>query len=193
MRKFLDESNAVSAPSGDFGTNSVTRSKHELLILSVLENADRPLGEEEIYPLVKGRRQTKVLALRKLLENQEIIRTGKGARGDPFLYSVPRRDIANTNANASQNESFTSGRDSVTAEPRLDENDQFPQTESTPILEPPEICDGAIYKSYQLSNGKVLNLTKEEFDNVVDVFRMLAEERRRKERKEALNQSRKEK
>ncbi len=33
--------------------------------------------------------------------------------------------------------------------------------------------DGAIYKEYRYPNGEVLQLTKDEFDNVVEIFRIL--------------------
>ncbi len=36
--------------------------------------------------------------------------------------------------------------------------------------------EGDIYKTYKYPNGEDLKLTREEFDNVVDVFRMLLEQ-----------------
>jgi hypothetical protein len=39
--------------------------------------------------LVHCRKQNKIAALRRLVENGQAIRRGAGIKGDPFLYAVP--------------------------------------------------------------------------------------------------------
>lgn len=43
-------------------------------------------------------------------------------------------------------------------------------------------CEEPVYKRYKYPNGEILELTKLEFDRVVDLFRMLDEQDRKIER-----------
>lgn len=49
-----------------------------------------------------------------------------------------------------------------------------------------EDTETAIYKRYQQPNGSVLELTKKEFDSVVEVFRMLAKQDQKTEMKSSV-------
>jgi hypothetical protein len=59
-------------------------------ILNVLECSATPRTEAQIFQLIKGRRQTKVAALKSLLAAGKIERQGGGRKNDPFLYSFPK-------------------------------------------------------------------------------------------------------
>lgn len=54
----------------------------------MLQMHDRQMTEAELFRLVKCRRQDKQAALRDLVSEGVVCRSGTGKRGDPFLYSV---------------------------------------------------------------------------------------------------------
>ncbi len=56
-------------------------------ISKFLDGQQEPVSEGTIKDGVKGRGELKVRALRKLLADGEISRTGGGKKGDPYLYS----------------------------------------------------------------------------------------------------------
>ncbi len=57
-------------------------------ILVYLRGITEPVEEKAINEAVEGRRMTKIGALRKLLEEEKVARTGDGKRGKPYLYSI---------------------------------------------------------------------------------------------------------
>lgn len=60
----------------------------EAAILDYLKGKEEPVEEREIHDAVEGRRAVKLRALRKLLGEGNVMRTGSGKRGDPYRYSV---------------------------------------------------------------------------------------------------------
>jgi hypothetical protein len=57
-------------------------------ILDHLTSQETPVEESNIHDEVEGRKGIKVRALRQLVKDEKVTRTGGGRRGDPFLYSV---------------------------------------------------------------------------------------------------------
>jgi len=57
-------------------------------ILEYLKDLPEPIEEKEIHDGVEGRKSIKVKALRALVEQEKVLRTGGGERGDPYLYFV---------------------------------------------------------------------------------------------------------
>jgi hypothetical protein len=70
-------------------------------------------------------------------------------------------------------------RNSGSLEPELTKATPLPSSEQEPSPNPSR---EPFFKEYKLPNGEILQLTKEEFYRVVDVFRMLWEEDKRKNR-----------
>jgi hypothetical protein len=58
-------------------------------ILDYLAGQSEPAPEKEIHAAITGRREAKVAALRELLGEGLVQRTGAGAKGDPYLYTTP--------------------------------------------------------------------------------------------------------
>ena len=75
----------------------------KLAMLAVLQESPEPLKEPELAKQVEGgRTDLKRLALRGLVADGRVSRTGTGKRGNPFLYSCPLvpayiREQGNTN------------------------------------------------------------------------------------------------
>jgi hypothetical protein len=57
-------------------------------ILAWLRTQPEPIDEKTIHEAVEGRRATKQRALRRLVDDGLIERTGRGKRNDPYLYAV---------------------------------------------------------------------------------------------------------
>jgi len=71
-------------------------------LADALAAAAEPVRESWLHDQVDGRRADKVKALRVLLSQQRAVRTGKGGRGDPYLYSyVPAAE--NTGSRTPEN------------------------------------------------------------------------------------------
>jgi len=66
-------------------------------ILEFLAAAPGPVTEKEIDEGVEGRRQLKLRAVRALLENRAVERSGAGKRGDPFRYCAKSSPQADSN------------------------------------------------------------------------------------------------
>jgi RecA-family ATPase len=58
------------------------------VILEWLKDQPKPVEEKAILAAVQGRTAPKVRALRKLVEEKRVIRTGGGKKGDPFRYAI---------------------------------------------------------------------------------------------------------
>ncbi|MDA1095317.1 MAG: AAA family ATPase [Acidobacteria bacterium] len=56
-------------------------------MLAALQQADGPHTEAEIEKLVEGRTIVKRAALRQLVAREQVSRTGRGGKGDPFRYA----------------------------------------------------------------------------------------------------------
>jgi len=69
-------------------------------ILDVLREAGEPVRESWLHETVEGRRVAKQQALRILLSQHKVSRTGRGERGDPYLY---RAADAGTGASGTTN------------------------------------------------------------------------------------------
>jgi hypothetical protein len=61
-------------------------------IVEALADAGEPVRESWLHEQVDGRRADKVQALRILLSQRRVTRTGKGGRGEPFLYVLAESD-----------------------------------------------------------------------------------------------------
>ena len=57
-------------------------------ILAWLRTQSEPVDEKTIHEAVEGRRATKQRALRRLVDDGGVERTGGGKRNDPYLYAV---------------------------------------------------------------------------------------------------------
>jgi len=57
-------------------------------ILEYLRTESEPVDEKTIQETVEGRKTIKVKALRILVDQEKVLKTGNGKRGDPFLYIV---------------------------------------------------------------------------------------------------------
>ena len=57
-------------------------------IVEYLKDLPEPIDEKEIHEGVEGRKSIKVKALRALVEQDKVLRTGGGKRGNPYLYFV---------------------------------------------------------------------------------------------------------
>lgn len=58
-------------------------------ILEYLGTLKEPVEEQPILEQVEGRRALKVKALRALVQDGQITKTGKGGKADPFKYALP--------------------------------------------------------------------------------------------------------
>jgi len=58
-------------------------------ILNFLQEQPAPVEEPAIHDAVEGRKTVKVPALRLLVTEGKVSRTGGGKRGDPYLYAIP--------------------------------------------------------------------------------------------------------
>jgi hypothetical protein len=66
----------------------------EILTLLRAQGGERGLQESEISKCLKANTSFVARALRKLLyEDHKISRSGKGAKGDPFLYSISAEEF----------------------------------------------------------------------------------------------------
>lgn len=65
----------------------------ETSILEFLKVSFDSLPEAAIRDAVKSKNEVKVRALRKLVANGTVTRTGKGGRGDPFLYALATASV----------------------------------------------------------------------------------------------------
>ncbi len=59
-------------------------------ILAALQQADGPHTEADLETLVEGRTSVKRAVLRQLVVREQVSRTGRGGKGDPFRYAVAR-------------------------------------------------------------------------------------------------------
>jgi len=57
-------------------------------LVKFLAGQSVPCSEKHLMRLVRGRRQIKVVALRNLIKDGSVARSGSGKRGDPFLYAL---------------------------------------------------------------------------------------------------------
>lgn len=116
-------------------------------ILVFISQRAEPCSESEILSAVSGRRKDKINSIRLLRSEGAIAFIGTVKKGSPFLYFVPT-----LNAQTAVSESTPK---EISVEPS-------PQTEPTQT-----------FKTYRLSDGNVLSLSREEFDEGVELFRLL--------------------
>ena len=57
-------------------------------IVEILSNQTKASSEKTIMKLVRGRKQLKVAALRNLVREGIVVRSGSGKKGDPYLYTI---------------------------------------------------------------------------------------------------------
>ena len=84
-------------------------------IFEFLKKADAPKTEPEIEAGVKSKTTVKRSALRSLVEKGRIIRTGKGARTQPYLYSICSDSCSHDPHQAEQSSNEESGVPSYAA------------------------------------------------------------------------------
>ncbi|GIL17257.1 MAG: hypothetical protein BroJett040_10080 [Oligoflexia bacterium] len=121
-------------------------------IVEFLSQNNKPQSESAILSAVSGRRKDKIDVIRMLRAQGSIAFRGSGKKGDPFLYSVPSSLVEPSQNSAA----FRSGNTpQVITKPTGD-------SETPPI-----------FKTYKLPNGDVLSLSRGEFDEIVDLFRLL--------------------
>lgn len=59
------------------------------LFIQALAGQTRPCTEKSLMRLVRGRKQIKIAVLRILVKGGNVLRTGSGKKGDPYLYRLP--------------------------------------------------------------------------------------------------------
>lgn len=57
-------------------------------LIETLYRQSRPCAEKILMKLVRGRKQLKVAALRILIKDGTVDRSGLGKKGNPYLYSL---------------------------------------------------------------------------------------------------------
>jgi len=62
-------------------------------IFDYLQIQSEPVEEKDIHEAVEGRKGIKVKALRFLVDDEKVERTGQGKRGDPYLYSISSSQV----------------------------------------------------------------------------------------------------
>ena len=133
----------------------------ELTIENHLKSVGHALTETELLCAVKGRRQSKIKALRGLFESNRLIRTGEGKRGNPYQYEYNPQDINLKAQRLVKIETANSSR------PASIDDAAATVDQSTAEL---------FYKQYKLPNGELLQLTKEAFARVVETIRLLQQQ-----------------
>jgi hypothetical protein len=69
-------------------------------LVAALADAGEPVRESWLHDQVEGRKADKVRALRILLSQRRVTRTGRGGRGEPFLYELAESDSGSQIAHA---------------------------------------------------------------------------------------------
>lgn len=121
-------------------------------IVEFLSQSNKPQPESAILSAVSGRRKDKIDVIRMLRAQGSIAFRGSGKKGDPFLYSTPSSLVK-----LSQDSTIVHAESALQGTTKPKEN-----SDVTPI-----------FKTYKLPNGNVLSLSREEFDEVVELFRFL--------------------
>lgn len=76
----------LAGPSRDEADQAATSDA----ILEYLGTLNAPVEEQPILEQVEGRRASKVKALRALVKDGRVTKTGKGGKADPFKYALPK-------------------------------------------------------------------------------------------------------
>jgi hypothetical protein len=66
--------------------SDVARAKEKLL--GALATSPEPIAIGDLIKMAEGKKGDKTTALRLLLEEGEVLKSGKGVRGSPFCYSI---------------------------------------------------------------------------------------------------------
>ena len=127
------------------------------LVLEFLIAQDTPIAEKRLLNSVLGRKQSKVVTIRLLLAGGKVIRTGSGRKADPYLYSVVTLPDFNSPPDAQKADSSST-------------DEHCP---ATALANQPSWAGEGFFKEYVLPTGEVLRLTKDEFDRVLEVVRLL--------------------
>ena len=80
----------TSPPGSEKGSDAGIAIK---AVAEFLAREAQPCAYKRLMKLVRGRKQHKVAALRRLVHDRQIIRSGTGIKGDPFLYSIPAKSV----------------------------------------------------------------------------------------------------
>jgi hypothetical protein len=103
----LDESTVVLDPTTKLITLGSTRREvdevavtHEML--AFLASREAPVGEQVIIDHIEGRQALKRAVLRRLVDDNRVLRTGLGQRGSPYLYGVPPVEAQNVQRTESE-------------------------------------------------------------------------------------------
>lgn len=59
--------------------------------LEILRRQRKPCTEKVLMKMVRGRKQIKVVALRELIKDGVVGRSGLGKKGDPYLYQLTEK------------------------------------------------------------------------------------------------------
>ena len=68
-------------------------SKMKDALVGFLEGQDEPLSERDIKEGLEGNNRHKQTALRELVEEKKVSRTGAGKKGDPYLFSLAHSSL----------------------------------------------------------------------------------------------------
>lgn len=128
------------------------------------------VSETVIMSSVTGKKTTKVNILRSLVELNIVFRSQSGGKGNPFQYHTCKDGV-----DAGNNLSLPISQDE-TATAQL-----FPSKSPDENSDPPSVAAPQsqanecrpIYKRLKLPDGAIIEVTKEEFDRIVDFYRNL--------------------
>lgn len=157
-------------------------------ILLFLASSPSGSTEAQLLEAVEGRRQTVIKFLRQLVEEGKVSKQGRGGKSDPFRYRLPEcqhdHDTQSSDSSLEPSNSDSSAMtDSSRAAPEKD-------AEPVPIATPKSSPQNGIYKVYKLPNGELLEVTREQFDRVVNAIRILHEADLRVQREKAADSKR---
>jgi hypothetical protein len=82
----MDSSTFLVKPAGS--RQDADRDEVGIAIVNYLRGQAEPPDEANLQDAVEGRKQIKVAALRHLVDRGEILRSGAGKKGDPYLYAI---------------------------------------------------------------------------------------------------------
>jgi hypothetical protein len=127
--------------------------------------------EPEIMFAIAGKRSSKISVLRKLVEASVLFRSAEGRKGRPFQYFSAPEQIRQTASEAKSNPESTAainealnqaGGSAITAE-----------TQSEAYMSLQGTAQKEIYKRLRIPSGDILEVTREEFDQIVAFYREL--------------------
>lgn len=89
--------------------NSPPGLKLAMEILTLLQEQAKPLTEKEIHQRIHGRRSVKLAAIRLLVADRSILRSGEGKNKSPYRFETSSLFVAAPKTHSKANETSVSG------------------------------------------------------------------------------------